>query len=67
MIKKIRLWKRCQHKRVECLHGDQIIFYGFARARCRDCGRALKGRPLPEPCTVTGHPHHRALVVKGKE
>ena len=66
MIKKFRLWKRCEHEHVECIHGDAIIFYDFARVRCLDCGRALKHRPLPEPCTVTGHRHHRAIHIEGE-
>jgi hypothetical protein len=64
-VMKIRFWKRCKHERVRCVHGDEIIQVDFARVKCLDCGRALKHHPLPEPCTVTGHRHHRAIHLEG--
>ena len=50
-------FKRCPHARLRCTHGDEIIARGFARAVCRDCGRALKREPLPVMCFYTGEPH----------
>jgi ribosomal protein S27E len=47
----------CEHNRVRCIHGDEILFAaGGRRVRCLDCGRALD-RPLPALCTVTGLAH----------
>lgn len=66
MINKIRFWKRCQHTRLACIHGDTIIEADWARVLCLECGRALKHRPLPEPCTITGHRHHRAIRMDGE-
>lgn len=49
---------RCQHVRLRCTHGDEIIARGWRRAVCLDCGKSLD-RPLPEPCWYTGEPHTR--------
>lgn len=52
---------RCPHINVRCTHGDEIIHRGMKRRVCLDCGWALDG-PLPEPCSVTGEPHHSAHI-----
>jgi hypothetical protein len=48
--------RRCPHRRVRCVHGDEINARRGRRRACQDCGSSLEG-PLPEPCTVTGRPH----------
>ena len=63
MIRRIT-FRRCGHPHVECIHGDLINHADGARARCVDCGRALKYLPLPEPCTGTGRPHHSAIRLE---
>jgi len=34
---------RCPHVHVEGIYGDQIIFAGWSRLYCRDCGKLLDG------------------------
>jgi hypothetical protein len=66
MTRKFIFWKRCNHTRLACIHGDDLIEADWPRVLCLDCGRALKHRRLPEPCTVTGHRHHRAIHIEGE-
>lgn len=47
----------CKHTRLRCVHGDEIIARGFARAACLDCGRSRRREPLPAVCSVTGRLH----------
>ena len=52
-----RLFTRCPHETIRCVHGDEIIFAAnFRRACCTRCGKYLD-RDLPEPCSVTNKPH----------
>lgn len=61
----MRLFKRCPHNDIRCVHGDEIqnSAKGFfrvkiARARCVDCASYLYDHDLPEICTETGSPHY---------
>lgn len=47
---------RCRHGNVRCIHGDEIIFRGWKRVLCLDCGRALPG-DLPLVCWYSGDVH----------
>lgn len=58
------LFRRCKHKNIRCLHGDEIYQTlrpirrpEIARVRCVDCGKALYNVELPYVCTVTKTPH----------
>jgi hypothetical protein len=59
----VRLFKRCDHANIRCIHGDEINAYirwrrpSIARAFCLDCNRPLFGHDLPAICTETQHPH----------
>jgi len=63
MVKK--MFRSCGHPHVVCIHGDEINHANGARARCVDCGKALKREPLPEPCTFTGRRHYSAIYLEG--
>lgn len=54
-----RLLRLCEHARVRCTHGDEILARGHRRRVCLDCGAALRG-PLPDDCWYTGKPHRSA-------
>lgn len=45
----------CRHIFVRCVHGDEIIYHGYKRGVCLDCGQWVD--ELPELCSVTGQPH----------
>lgn len=49
-------WRRCAHRQVRCVHGDEINAVGGRRVFCYDCCRYLKD-PLPTICSHTGRPH----------
>lgn len=60
----LRLFTRCEHKNVRCIHGDEIISTvrawrrpTLARVRCLDCGKALYNKPFPIMCYNTGFRH----------
>ncbi len=75
------LWKMwtCKHENVRCIHGDEINNTGrlrppyIARCACKDCGKYLYWREMPDICTNTGTPHeisrghHRAHSKEVKE
>ena len=46
---------KCKHKRIRCIHGDEIILAGWRRSACMDCPQLFDS--LPEICSLTGKPH----------
>ncbi len=51
-----KLFRRCPHDHVRCVHGDEINTAGGMRRACLDCGDWLTG-PLPPRCSITGQLH----------
>ncbi len=39
--------RRCPHETQRGIYGDEIIFAGYRRSRCLDCGRLLPDLPAP--------------------
>jgi hypothetical protein len=46
---------KCDHKRVMCIHGDEINATSGKRGRCLDCPKYLQG--LPDYCYYTKELH----------
>jgi hypothetical protein len=53
---------RCKHKRVRCIHGDEIILAGWRRSQCLDCLQTFDN--LPEICSNTGVQHPKPKKPK---
>lgn len=53
--------RKCKHEELKCVHGDMINYLG-TRAVCKDCGRRMKGEPLPYLCE-DGRPHYSYQVL----
>jgi hypothetical protein len=55
-----KIFGKCEHKNVRCVHGDEINLRN-AVAACVDCGKSLKRQGRPMTCTVTGKLHGSEL------
>ena len=48
----------CEHERVRCVHGDEIVHRNYRRSVCLDCGASLPN--LPEWCSEVPGRHSNA-------
>ena len=55
----------CKHLNLRCVHGDEIIYRGYKRVVCVDCGKALE-LALPEKCWYTGENHGAYKEMKNE-
>lgn len=63
-------WERwipgvCEHWKIRCTHGDEILGCKMRRRVCMICGRALKG-DLPFVCFFTGEIHSHFRIPRGE-
>lgn len=52
-----REYRKCPHPwwRVRCIHGDEIMAFGYWRSQCLECLKIF--RDLPEWCWYSHKPH----------
>lgn len=67
----MRLFKKCKHENIRCIHGDEInqtarLFRRpeIARVACLDCYKYLYNKEYPEICSETGLSHCRTRRKK---
>jgi hypothetical protein len=51
----LNIGPKCEHKRLRCLHGDEIVTYNWQRSACLDCFALFPD--LPEYCYYTKDKH----------
>ena len=61
----MKLFRRCRHERVRCVHGDEINWRSgrvTVRAACLDCDASLPKLDLPAICHYNGEAHDAYLL-----